>query len=245
MKYLFVGGPPRSGTTALANFLNLHPGIAIGIERYKYLYAKKELQSQVGPNLFTPERFFAFNPAESNVRTVAYKNFSDIENKYRNVTWRGDKLPNILRHYQKLHRAFPAAHYIVIFRDIHRVCSSWNVRAMNEGGAWPRENDYRVAVPTVNKLAELALTLREKNPDHFTLVNYERLFGSGDTAILTRLLGRLDLQITPQLESAMTANSVQYAEIQAKQLITDAEQADYIEKTLDKSLMAEIDKYSI
>ena len=36
--FLFISGTPRSGTTVLTLLLSYHEKIALGIERYKYLY---------------------------------------------------------------------------------------------------------------------------------------------------------------------------------------------------------------
>ena len=60
----FVLGTARSGTTAMADLLNAHQRVCIGIERYKYLVNRTKA---LDPALFEEERFFAIDPSETNI----------------------------------------------------------------------------------------------------------------------------------------------------------------------------------
>lgn len=55
MRPLFIAGCPRSGTTALTRYLNLHPEILLCIERYKYLDPER-----ITPDLFTFKRILNY-----------------------------------------------------------------------------------------------------------------------------------------------------------------------------------------
>ena len=52
---IFVIGVGRSGTTAMAELLNMHEDICIGIERYKFKFVRR---GEFEGNEFEPERFF-------------------------------------------------------------------------------------------------------------------------------------------------------------------------------------------
>ena len=55
---IFVIGVGRSGTTAMAELLNMHDDICIGIERYKFKFVRL---GEFEGNEFEPERFFRFS----------------------------------------------------------------------------------------------------------------------------------------------------------------------------------------
>ena len=67
MKYCFVFGCPRSGTTAVARLLQAHPRVVIGMERYKFLLSRRRDRGTFGPTLFERERFFDFRAGDTNV----------------------------------------------------------------------------------------------------------------------------------------------------------------------------------
>ena len=90
-KYLFVGGLARSGTSALTELLNGHSEIAIGMERYKYLFGNGELFTR-GEELFEKQKFFEWSPTETNVQLDDKKYqrmYERIERKYHQVSYHG------------------------------------------------------------------------------------------------------------------------------------------------------------
>src|SRR3954447_3438832 len=122
MRYLFVGGPARSGTSAFVNLLNCHPRIALGTERYKRLYkahpnglnaifarwwaGKNRNQGDIGPHLFETERFFRYDKAETNIGAAKLKN-PKFGRKFERATYRGDKVPSVMRFYPQLSEKIP------------------------------------------------------------------------------------------------------------------------------------------
>ena len=90
MKYLFVAGCPRSGTTALVKLLNSHYQIILGMERFKYVKKK------ITPNHFTKTNFLALDKQETNIFGKHWDNFyEEIDRKFQNnkVEIIGDKYP--------------------------------------------------------------------------------------------------------------------------------------------------------
>lgn len=233
MKFLFIGGPPRSGTTALAHLLNRHPKIAIGIERYKYLYRDAARNKQIDGSLFEAPRFFDIREIETNVKSHAYKNFHELQRKFDQVYYRGDKLPGVFKLQPALDRGLRRTRYVFIYRDIERVCSSWNVRAHDEGDQWPVENDYRVAVQRINTEFRRVLPLATAKPKKFILVNYEQLFGEQGQIVLTALLDRLGLRPHPAITNYLQQNLETYRSLQTKPLQLDDEQRRFIQTEFD------------
>jgi hypothetical protein len=184
--YLFVCGAPRSGTTAIAQLLNRHPKIVVGIERYKNLKP-----ADLGEHLFAVERFFDFRPTDTNVR--ARNVYSRLEKKYRNTTWRGDKVPRYYTRYDTLFEKFEKSVVIFMLRDVHAVASSWNKRAEDPEDKWPEGNNYVQAVKEWNASLSLTLESKEKYGDRMLVVEYERLF-SGDADVLHGILRKMKLQ---------------------------------------------------
>src|SRR5205807_10659654 len=62
-RFLFVCGVPRSGTTALAQLLNYHPRIGIGIERFRSI-AIGSRGDEFRLTLYRKERFFKFRDGD-------------------------------------------------------------------------------------------------------------------------------------------------------------------------------------
>ncbi|RYG98832.1 MAG: sulfotransferase [Alphaproteobacteria bacterium] len=189
-RFLFLCGVPRSGTTAFAELLNLHPQIAVGVERYKSLAMSGKTIDQFTPGLFDKERFFDFRETDTNVRADAA--YEIMRNKYSEAKWVGDKVP---RYYTKLRFIFerfpnPIVFYIV--RDIYDVSQSWNARARNEKDRWPSENDYQKAPDEWNKGNALALKWLDEAPENFFVVSYKSLFSSGEDKVRL-ILEKLDL----------------------------------------------------
>ncbi|MCF8468318.1 MAG: sulfotransferase [Sneathiella sp.] len=232
MKYLFLGGPARSGTTALVQLLNQDPRIALGVERYKYLYADKARDDEIGPDMFERERFFKFDKTETNVKAPGYgpKGLAKMERKFDTVYYRGDKLPSIIKHVRLLNEKFKTGRYIFIFRDIDRMCSSWNVRARKEGDAWPKKNDFRQAVKSYNHLLALALHYNEQNSRRYILVSYEKLFGPDGGECLTNLLASLGMKPHPAIVSYLNDNIENFQAISNKPLLDLIGQKKFIQE---------------
>ena len=244
-EYLFVGGPARSGTTALAKLLNHHPKIAIGIERYKYLYRDAAPNGEIDRGLFESERFFNIRQEETNVEEPAYENFGELRRKFETVHYRGDKLPDVVRIQAALDRTFRRTRYVFIYRDVERVCSSWNARARNPRGAWPKENDYRVAVHRMNVEFRRIHALASRQPAKVIIVNYEELFGESGEALLAALLRQLGLAPHPKISRYLQTNAGKYRSLQAKPLKLDDGQREFIQARMDWATLEKIKEISL
>jgi len=245
LKYLFVGGPPRSGTTALAKLLNHHPKIAIGIERYKYLYHNAARNCEIGPGLFESQRFFDIRQEETNVKGHAYENFRELQRKFHSAYYRGDKLPGVARMHATLDRTLHRTRYIFIYRDVERVCSSWNARAENPRDAWPEKNDYRMAVRWMNADFRRIHALATGKPKKFILVNYDELFGENGGVLLAALLRQLGLTPHPHIARYLQKNIETYRSLSLKPLHLNDGHRKFIQANVDWAMVGKIKEISL
>ena len=244
MNYLFIGGPQRSGTSALARLLNQHPQIAIGIERYKYLF-KRDRVGEVGPALFEPDRFLKIRRAETNIGAHSYDDFEAIRRKYDTVSYRGDKLPKIVDFHEIIAERFPDFRFVLLYRDPYRICSSWNVRVQRERRPWPKNRDYRMAVDQINRRVRTSVALVEGNRERYLPVRYEHIFDPDSSATLVALLERLGLEPVPEIMAAHAANAEKARTIIDKPLVEAPGQRDYIASTIDWHAYEELDRKAI
>jgi hypothetical protein len=86
---LFVAGCQRSGTTAFAECLNLHPRILLDVERYRSIPART-----ITPELFTFERILDYR--EETIRPREYYEELLFRKEPEKLEWIGGKNPNYL-----------------------------------------------------------------------------------------------------------------------------------------------------
>jgi hypothetical protein len=242
MKYLFVGGPQRSGTTAFVSMLNRHPQIALGVERYKRLYGKK---GEASPALFEAERFFAIQPDETNVEWSRYGDRKTFERKFLTATYRGDKVPNILRYQERLSSGLPGAKFLIMYRDVNRVCGSWNRRALDDRDAWDVENDFRMAVSVINDELTRALRFHRRRPDRCLIVRYENIFGEAGRETLSKILDWLGLPFDEQMAKALEDNREKASKVQSKPLLELDGQREFVKAGIDWEVIKEVEMVAI
>jgi hypothetical protein len=215
MNYLFLSGAPRSGTSALTELLSSHPDIAIGMERFKFAYAKKS----VNRNVFIKKNFFDFKDTETNIndkngKYVDY--YSNLLEKYSGCSIVGDKYPQLYKFWPSLLKEFGSeGKFIFIIRDINDVASSFNVRASNPKDKWPEKNDYKKAVEIWNNSLDLANDAIVKGFD-ICIVSYSKLFDLDvfDTKLeLNKIISYLNLDANSTDFSAHTDMCNKYTSI--------------------------------
>lgn len=189
MKYLFVFGCPRSGTTALGFLLNLHPVVALGIERYKYIAIGKRGREFL-PELFEKTRFLDIRADDTNTQ-IYNRHLAQKYASRHTVEMIGDKIPRLYRRLARLRATFPEAYFVVIFRDPVDVALSWQTRADSPRDAWPTENGAVKALvewlDCVNIIADAQAVCGEK----LIIVDYDRFFRVPNAADLAGNIKRL------------------------------------------------------
>lgn len=201
MKYLFIFGCPRSGTTALTHLLSSHPEVALGMERFKFL-VERQNPSLLTPEKFSEEAFFDFSDQATNL-TIDHPQWTDyytiLKNKFasKKLSLIGDKYPLYFNFLPSLYSQFPEAHFLFIFRDVLDVAASYNKRAANpEDKNWPEKRNYQAAVKDWNQsLAKTkAFFEQEERRKALTVIRYEDLF-CGNESLYRQLF--LSLGVSP------------------------------------------------
>lgn len=234
VSYLFVSGVQRSGTTALGQLLNAHPKIALGIERYKYVYARRF--ETVSPELFEEARFFDRRPEDTNISAGA--EYRALRRKFRAVRFVGDKMPGLYRKFDALVPVFAGLTMVYIYRRPDFVAASWQARAENADDAWDRRNDYRAAVQHWNAGMAMAADLYRRHPRAFIPVEYESLF-SGDDARLSAFLARIGAGAAAELSAAYAAMTAGWKDRASTPRLT-RDQAAFVSGSADWTRLADL-----
>lgn len=233
-QYLFVVGLGRSGTTALARVVGSHPQVALGVERYKFLWKPQNVHRLV-PDLFAEERFFDFAGSRTTNITpdvpVWSAYYEEVRGKYASAAYVGDKLtePGTM---PALAEQFPRPRFLCIVRDVAEVAHSWQARATNPGDrGWRAEYDARAAVKFWNESLVTMLDVREQCPDLVCFVEYADFFGANDDRPLRRVLRFLQLPMTDEIGSAFArARKTHREKIAPKRRDLPGDVAEFVEQ---------------
>lgn len=124
-----VFGIGRSGTTALAKSLNMHPDILCGIERFHYAADPRSIQF---PESFS-DTTFKSNP-KNLTRTLEL-----MASKGPDVAIVGDKNPRYYCNIEAWQKFKPGLAKIAIYRSPYEYLASWKNRADNPKDVWHPE----------------------------------------------------------------------------------------------------------
>lgn len=225
---LFVVGLGRSGTTALTDLLSAHPGIGLGMERYKFFYKNRDWP--LTPENFSRERFFDFTDGGTNIRpdlSPRWREYYDaVDAKWDGLRYVGDKA-SVVR-LSRLREALPEARVVCIVRDIRSTAASWAARAANpQDENWPARRGARAAVAPWNKALTAIAATHRRAPDLVSVLEYDHLFGDPAAAALRHVVASLDLPWDPALQETFDRSHERYVTaIRAKErtLPPDVEQ---------------------
>jgi len=207
-RFLFVAGCPRSGTTALARLLNLHPNIVVGLERYKRLYGRER---EVNPTLFAKERFFDFRNGETSFAPGIGKGeeartfYDRARDKFSNALFVGDKYPQFFRFYGGLFNNFADAKVVFIVRDPLYVAQSWQRRA-DDATDWPEKNDARRSVSYWNDALAYTLAYAQLKENAFIFVDYQQFFAAKERG-LNELFSWIGAELSPRIEAEVALDA--------------------------------------
>jgi len=184
MRYLFVFGCPRSGTTVLGRLLASHPAVVLGIERFGRV-------NSLDPQLFEIERFFDIRESDTHYSSFDFKEYQlgeDIlRERYVSAKWVGDKLPRLYRKLDGLKR-FPKEDVMLVFavRNVWDVCLSYHRRFMNPADSW----NYTASDGVTEWNASLRGVMEAQKLGYsLMVVDYDEMFAPSQTT--ENLLGRI------------------------------------------------------
>ena len=226
-KPLFVAGCQRSGTTAFAEYLNQHPKILVGVERYGRVPAKT-----ITPELFTFERILDYK--EETIRPREYYVELLSKKEPEKLEWIGDKNPNYVLHLEVLSRNNPGAHFIVLYRPVEEVAESWEVASSNPNDPWRgRENGFERGVHIWNRALRKTREFIENGTNPKVLiVSYHDFFNCNETCIplISRFLG---LRFDESIGKIWKEMSAQFEKEQRPKERLSGERAEFIQENKD------------
>lgn len=177
---LIVSGVARSGTTALAELLNAHPAVCVGIERFKFRYL---LENRYDPGFFGRTRFFDFQQGDTNLRPEARPAwkpvYERIAEKWDEAAVIGDKVPDLTPVLGDMLDALPEARCLYILRNLKDVGLSWQARADRTRDTWPAGKGFAAACESWAAQQEQLQDLLRARPDlksRFLLIDYDRIY---------------------------------------------------------------------
>lgn len=227
-RVLFVTGIGRSGTTAMADLLNAHPSVCIGIERYKFKFLRR---GDFEGHEFTPERFFDFREDDTNILPSLpgrwRRIYARLEDKLPRSTVVGDKIPNLFEKFSECRTVFPQARWIYMLRDIEGVAASWTARALNPNDRWPEKNDFRAAVRVWNRANAMVLKMPA---DTMMIVDYDAFF-SGNRAARRAVLDFIGIEDSPDFVEAIKPFYRKYSQLRDRDPVTIDGQAEHLAET--------------
>jgi hypothetical protein len=130
MKYLFICGAPRSGTTAMWRYLTGDERIVLGVERYGTLFFNQNLTKE----LFEKERFMNLQDGDTFYKSLGdfTKYYVGLEDEFNSSEVVGDKIPMLYRYLDGLFKEIPEAKVLIMLRNIIDLACSYESRASNQ-----------------------------------------------------------------------------------------------------------------
>jgi len=198
--HLIVSGVARSGTTALAELLNAHPQIGVGIERYKFRYLR---ENTYDPGFFGRDRFFDFQSGDTNLRPAERPAWAPVYDaiaaKWDTARVIGDKVPDLTPVLEDFLDAQPGTRCLYILRNLKDVGLSWQARADKPRDKWPQGKNFAAACESWAEQTSQLQALFDTRPeikDRFLLIDYDRMYAK-ETPIEAALRGFLGIDPAP------------------------------------------------
>lgn len=228
---VFVLMSQRSGTSALVHTLNEHPGAAVGIERYKYLWPS--WPETYDPSLFERDRFFALDESETNILgTRRWETYYERKHDlWGPDTLSGDKVQPITREMvQGILRVTPQARFLYPFRQLLPLASSYAVRARNpEDENWSESRGALAGCKVWRRDNRAVLDMLEDPELGPTIlpVAYEDFF-QGDPVTVRAVLEHVGLPDHEDFQAEVAQNRERYEEVQQKELALTYEEVEQL-----------------
>ena len=180
--HLIVSGTARSGTTALAELLNAHEGICLGIERFKFQYLRR---NNYDAGMFAKDRFFDFRAEDTNLTPEAKPAwapvYEEMARKWDGAAVIGDKVPVMAPVLGDFLRVNPDFRCIYILRNLKDVALSWQARADRVRDSWPAGKGFEAACESwdAQMRAIHALTEQKAVRPRILILNYDTMYLDG------------------------------------------------------------------
>lgn len=230
---LYVGGPQRSGTSAIVYYLNRHPEVLLCRERYKWIPPR-----EVRPDLFTFERILDYRMSpqgrdreETNTPREFHEKLLAGKDPER-IRWIGDKNPNYVQRLDKLAVNNPGASFILAYRPVEDVAESFEARSRDTEDPWLLGGfedgvDYwNTAMRSTRDFVESATNL------NVLILDY-REFSRQDGTMIPLLSRFLDLEIDQDVRDAWSGMTRDFEARRRVKEPPSEEQRAYVEANRD------------
>jgi hypothetical protein len=200
-----VFGLARSGTTALANCINLHPQIFCANE-----FLGPEPSDNIVKSAF-PGIFF-----DKRINLVKAEDNKRVFEKKKTIVKFGNKYPRNYAYLDRWSSSFPCIINIGIYRENLGFMSSWNLRAAE--GSWP---SGRIGVLGVIEQVSLWGRIIDLSSRCNTYIfSYNRLFRDESRQYLN-LISALNLECSPSLHAQFCKQYFSQKKVFEKERIAD------------------------
>lgn len=228
MRPLFVSGCQRTGTTALAEYLNDHPEVLVSRERYKYTPYEVTLDH------LSLERILAYDEAETNVPEQEYRELVAGKDPAR-LKWVGDKNPDYYRLFGRLLRQNPGARFIVTYRPLEEVAESFEARARDPEDRWPARCNSEIAVTLWNLSLIRTREFLENDPAANVLViGYHDFFYQNEDSV--PLISRfLEVEFDEHVLKSWKERSTGFERSRRRKNMLTEEQVSYVREHKDEA----------
>lgn len=242
MKYLFIAGCARSGTSALTHLIGSHKTVILGMERYGHLVSPNDFRLK--REHFDQDRFYNIQPGDTFYSSFEKFHGWDprIRSKFGYHEYIGDKRPELYEVYDKLNEEFSPTIFF-IYRNIVDVAASWNDRAAKNEG-WPTHKDFTKAIHAWTSSIRLTIDAINKGVKIFP-INYERLFL--EKASIRPIFDKLGLEIDDAVKEKhqnILANSDRLVIERTERALCN-DQKRYVEENCNTKLGDKLDSYQI
>lgn len=245
VQHLIVTGVARSGTTSLAELLNSHPSICIGIERFKFRFLLEENYSH---RLFDRKRFFNFHPKDTNLlpqkRPAWAPVYQTMEEKWDKAQVHGDKVPDLIPNLDAFLAANPTWRCICTLRNLKDVALSWQKRANRKSDSWPVTKGFAAGCDSWTAQMDTLMALLRAKPllrQRVMLIDYDRMYEDG-SPVADNILRFLGLPDAPAYRATYDAQRAYFARRKDKDsTVPDAHRPAYsaVDQTTARGLRRE------
>jgi chemotaxis protein histidine kinase CheA len=238
---LFICGCQRSGTTALARYLNEHEEILVTLERYK----GKIRRENITMDLFAFDRIMAVSPDETDrgAENVDYLKRIHGELLARKdpakLRWVGDKNPGYVNNLGALAKNNPGAHFIMIYRPLEEVVESWQERSRNPHNRWLYGKDgFRLGVETWNRAQRRTVEFLQSGMKHRILLLHYHDFSYCKESCVHLISRFLDLEFGEEILRTWAETSREFESRRREKDSLTAEQQAYMDEHKDHAAEA-------
>jgi hypothetical protein len=232
---LFVAGCPRSGTTAVADYLNEHEEILVCQERYKNVARNK-----VTRDSFAFERILDFRPEETHRLPWDLERYGEYHRKLlakkdpARLKWIGDKGPWYVQSTDVITENNPGARFIILFRSIEEVAESWEARAKDPKDPWRGERGVEVAVETWNLAYQKTREFVESSSvPRVLIVDYHDFFYR-NVAVVDQISRFLGLELDESVTRKWRESSLKFESERRCKGALDDEQRSFVQEHADR-----------